>query len=343
MVAGILNAGDLTMVNCNLRNHTAGTSGGAVQNTGRLTLIRCWIDKNKVKSGGGPATGGGAINNDEPGVVVATNCTFSNNVCSKGGFGGAIRSASSGGVWLDHCTIAFGDSRESTPGGGGIATVGAGVTHMDNSIIVGSVNGGDLFGPLVSDRGHNVLGSIEGALITGSTDGDIVGVDAASVIEPTLEHNGAFGRTHALVPGSPALDAAAMDPALDPATDGRDMPRDVNGASDIGAFEEQQPLGANAVTNGSFEGSLSGWSAAGDDDARLALATDGMAGAGAAHVAQKHAAHAAFGLEDKHPLLKSTVAGARYRFSALVRSSASHGQAWLQLNEVHGEHHTQTV
>src|SRR6185436_446737 len=88
--AGILNAGDLTMINCNVRNCTTGKNGGAIQNTGRLTLIDCGLD------------------NEEPGTATLINCTLSNDVCSKGGYGGAIRSASSGGVFLTNCTIVLG-------------------------------------------------------------------------------------------------------------------------------------------------------------------------------------------------------------------------------------------
>jgi hypothetical protein len=332
--AGILNAGDLTMINCNVRNCTTGKNGGAIQNTGRLTLIDCWLDKNKVNRGGGLSTGGGGLSNDEPGTATLINCTLSNDVCSKGGYGGAIRSASSGGVFLTNCTIVTGDSREPTPGGGGIATLGAGVTKIDNTIVIGSVTGGDLFGPVNSDLGHNVIGSTAGGTLLGNTDGNISGVLMSSVLEPTLEHNGTFGRTHALIPGSPGLDAGANDVTGAPlalATDARGLPRDVNGGVDIGAFEEQQPLGTSVVTNGSFESSLQGWEQY--DGATVALGGGGMAGNGAVHVVGTGNSIEEFGLNDTPYWLKSTVAGQRYRFSAFVRSNASHGTAWLQLRE----------
>jgi hypothetical protein len=332
--AGILNAGDLTMINCNVRNCTTGKNGGAIQNTGRLTLIDCWLDKDKVNKGGGINTGGGGLDNEEPGTATLINCTLSNDVCSKGGYGGAIRSASSGGVFLTNCTIVLGDSREPTPGGGGIATIGAGVTTIDNTIVIGSVKGGDLFGPVNSTLGHNLIGSTDGGTLLGDVDGNISGVLMSSVLEPTLEHNGVAGRTHALIPGSPALDngndAVTASP-LALAVDERGMPRQVNGHIDIGAFEEQQPLGPDAVTNASFETTLTGWEPY--SSALATLGAPGLLGSSSAHVVATGPSSETFGLNDAPYWLKSTVAGGRYRFSALVRSSAGHGSAWLQLRE----------
>jgi hypothetical protein len=64
-----------------------------------------------------------------------------------------------------------------------------------------------------------------------------VGVLLPDILHPTLANNGGPTPTHALVPGSPAIDAI---PRADPGctgTDQRGVPRPQGAGCDVGAFE----------------------------------------------------------------------------------------------------------
>ena len=93
--------------------------------------------------------------------------------------------------------------------------------------------------------GHNLIGDGTGTGFTNGVNGDIVGT-ATNPIDPklgALSNNGGRTKTHALLAGSPAIDAG--DNSLVPSTDQRGTGfqriRDGNGdrqaVADIGAFE----------------------------------------------------------------------------------------------------------
>jgi Ca2+-binding RTX toxin-like protein len=82
-------------------------------------------------------------------------------------------------------------------------------------------------GPLTS-QGHNLIEDTSGCTLVGSSIGNILGSDPAL---GALADNGGPTSTRALLPGSPAVDAA--DPAAAPPFDQRGVPRN----PDIGAYE----------------------------------------------------------------------------------------------------------
>src|SRR5216683_6473790 len=107
-----------------------------------------------------------------------------------------------------------------------------------------------------TSQGYNLIGDGTGATITPTT-GDQIGT-AGSPINPLLaplQDNGGPTFTHALLPGSPAIDtgSAATDPVSGTSitTDQRGLPRPVDDpaianasggdGSEIGAFEVQAP------------------------------------------------------------------------------------------------------
>jgi predicted outer membrane repeat protein len=99
---------------------------------------------------------------------------------------------------------------------------------------------------LVTAGNSNVFGHSGDARITGFDPGatDIVPMQPLNtIISPTLTDNGGFTRTHALVAGSPAIDAVNDGTCPPPARDQRGItrPRDGNGdggpACDAGAVE----------------------------------------------------------------------------------------------------------
>ncbi|MGH2674802.1 MAG: choice-of-anchor Q domain-containing protein [Actinomycetota bacterium] len=123
--------------------------------------------------------------------------------------------------------------------GGGISEISGEPLQLRNTISFGNTvgTGGlgpDCFGTLTS-QGYNLIGSTAGCTITGDTTGNLIGQDP--MLGP-LSDNGGFSPTHALLKGSPAIDAGS--PAAPgsggsacEATDARGLVRNC----DMGAYE----------------------------------------------------------------------------------------------------------
>jgi len=188
---------------------------------------------------GNSATGlGGGIFLEATPLTIA-NTTISGNTAAGGG--GIRRDTSSGStVNINSSTIASNTS--STTGGGIDAAAAMTVfnTLIGNNTATGS--GPDVNGPLASN-GYNLIENTSGATITGMTASNITGQDPNTA---PLDNYGGLTQTHALNPGSPAIDRAAFGTVAD---DQRSLPRPVdnpnipnaaggNGA-DIGSFEAQ--------------------------------------------------------------------------------------------------------
>ena len=180
-------------------------NGGALQTGGSLTIENSLIDHNSAGAGGGIEVSGS---------LNLSNSTLSGNTATgdrNQGGGGAVRG---GALTLNSCTITANRAPNDDYGRGGLALpVGASPT-IRNSIVTGNNADGDKQ-PAVISGDHNIL----------SGDAKI----------DTLKDNGGPTRTHALMPGSPALDAGAT--AL--TRDQRGVTRPQGGADDIGAFESQ--------------------------------------------------------------------------------------------------------
>jgi hypothetical protein len=117
-------------------------------------------------------------------------------------------------------------------------------TNLKNAIVtnntVSSGNGPDLNGSFIS-QDYNLIGNTSGATFTGTTTHNITNVNA--LLGP-LANNGGPTMTHALLPGSPAINAGSNALAVDQngnalITDQRGVgfPRIIGGTVDIGAFE----------------------------------------------------------------------------------------------------------
>jgi hypothetical protein len=130
---------------------------------------------------------------------------------------------------------------------------GGGVSNPDpnspiavaNSIVAGNMAGatGRDFDGFISSDGHNLIGFVD--YVIGYLPGDLVDVDPK--LGP-LQNNGGPTFTHALLPGSPAIDAGATGDAVDAfgaplTTDQRGVGflRVLGTAVDIGAFEYGTP------------------------------------------------------------------------------------------------------
>ena len=278
--AGILNRENLTLQNVTVTdNDTGGTGGGGIdhQGVGVLNVIGSTVANNRAGQAGGIATdgatniinstisnntasgiGGGLVLTSDQGpssVLTIINSTISGNTASVNGSGVSVNPGSQ--ATIRNSTIT--DNR-----GRFVLAIQPTTTTLHNTIIAGNTNGTEpsvIGGSFVATSSFNLIGDPgnagggAGGLVDGSN-GNIVGdgagnaIAASTVIETTLADNGGPTLTHALVPGSLAIDAGnnaeAVDENGDPLTTdqrGTGFERTLNGNADetatvdIGAFE----------------------------------------------------------------------------------------------------------
>ena len=132
----------------------------------------------------------------------------------------------------------------SAPSGGGIYNkrppVGDIVVEISNTILNAGASGENIFndGGTITSLGYNLSSDDGGGYLTGP--GDQINTDP--LLGP-LQNNGGPTFTHALLPGSPAIDAGDPNFTPPPFNDQRGCPFDrvFNGRIDIGSFETQPP------------------------------------------------------------------------------------------------------
>jgi hypothetical protein len=196
--------------------------GGFYIDYGSLILNSCTVKGNSSEE-----EGGGGIQNYS-GRLNFTNTTISGN--SAHSYGGGLRNNLDGNATLTNCTIS-----NNTAGseGGGIHNNHSTCTAL-NTIIANNSAGtsGDNCGgtdPYLTSDGHNIENANTCRL---SGTGDMPNTDP--IIAP-LADNGGTTETHALLVGSPAIDAG--DNTACPSTDQRGRIRPFGSACDIGAYE----------------------------------------------------------------------------------------------------------
>jgi hypothetical protein len=195
-------AGELTIINSTISGNT---DSGISTCRSVLTVINSTINGNA----------GSGISNF--GSLTVINSTISGNAGS--------------GIFIGNSPIFVVNSTISSNAGGGIFNAG-GTAKLHSTILANNLSSkecdvGDL-GGFFSD-GYNLVGDDSCGF---SGPGDIVGDDPK--LGP-LQDNGGLTFTHALVPGSPAIDAG--DDAACLATDQRGVTRPQGTACDIGAYE----------------------------------------------------------------------------------------------------------
>jgi CSLREA domain-containing protein len=229
---GIFNHGALALDGATMAENHAQRFGGGIYNAGTLTLQRSTLNGNES------VENGGAVYNTSTGKATLTNSTVSGN--SAQGFGGGIFNLG-GTVSLNNVTITANRADANGDGlgdGGGAANQllgnAEGLFTIQNTIIAGNRDKGgeapDCVGTLTS-LGYNLIGSLAGCTIVGKMEGNIIGDPR---LRP-LADNGGPTRTHALKPGSPAIDAGAACAS----TDQRGVSRPQGSACDIGAYERR--------------------------------------------------------------------------------------------------------
>ncbi len=246
-------SGSTLLIQCSLTANNTSLFAGAIDNHSLLTLHQCTISSN------GSNAGAGAIYNDSGSTAIFTQCTLSGNVVS--GDGGAIENAGTlaltlctlsgnvagregagienqgGTVSLTQCTISNNSSNGSTGGGGGgivsFESTSAAQLVIDRSIIAG--NSATTGAKDINCAGVTLLGTsiIQDISVDGSTAGTGTILKADPKLAP-LASNGGPTQTLALLPHSPAIDAATGSTVT---MDQRGLPVVV--VPDIGAFEVQ--------------------------------------------------------------------------------------------------------
>jgi CSLREA domain-containing protein len=217
LVGGALTGkASLTLRRCRLAGNQA-LVGGAVYALGDLTIDQCTITGNTANQGffGG---GGIAANGN---TFTMTNSTVTGNTAIGLG-GGALIAVSE--LHLINITVT---ANQASLGGGGLFLSGNG--SLANSIIADNTGGDCDLVDSIPFTDHNL-----------DSDSSCGFVDAGSHpgVNPLLgplANNGGATDTHALLAGSPAIDAG--NNATCRATDQRGVTRPQGPACDIGAFE----------------------------------------------------------------------------------------------------------
>jgi predicted outer membrane repeat protein len=249
-----------TVTHCTFSNNEANRGGGMYNEHGHATVTDCTFFENRASGGysegggmhneaGSPTVtgclfsgnssehnGGGMFSRKSDPTVV--NCTFSDN--GAGDYGGGMLNTK-GSATVTNCTF-FGNTGD----GGGMYNKSSDPT-MKNTILAGNSPDDCLNEPEVTfnSNGYN-LESGTSCGCTQPTDQQ----NTDPLLGP-LTDNGGPTPTHALLSGSPALDAIPAPYNGAPDTDQRGFPRPypAGGLVDIGAVEMQQAH-ANGDVNG---------------------------------------------------------------------------------------------
>ena len=216
----------VTISGLTIANGASNNGGGIFNEHADLTLSNCTVSGNSASiSGGGIYSHGGV----RSATLTLNNSTISGNSASS--CGGGIYSHLST-LTLNNSTI----SGNAATDGGGIINDSGAVT-IGNTILETGISGQNIinFGNLTSN-GYNLSDDDGGGYLTAT--GDQINTDP--MLGP-LQDNGGPTFTHALLTGSPAIDAG--DPTFTPPPDydqrGSGYDRVAHGRVDIGAFEVQ--------------------------------------------------------------------------------------------------------
>jgi hypothetical protein len=240
---------NVTIDNSTISGNTAGNGGGVFNSTVATMEI-----SNSTLSGNSAAHVGGGAFNYFLSELTITNSTLSGN---SAGVGGGVASDGNS-LTLNNSTLS---GNSAAYEGGGIHLTSLfnsyGELFIQRSLVSGNSapSGREVYvsssaGPVAADA-YNLFGFGGDAGVFGFTPGttDVVPAEPLSAILAALADNGGPTQTHALVPGSPAIDAAPSADCAAPPINGLDQrgfPRNVDGDGvpsanecDVGSFELQ--------------------------------------------------------------------------------------------------------
>jgi hypothetical protein len=217
----------LTVANSTISDNSSLDNGGGIFSDSGVSIVNSTISGNAGTSGGGIYCLGSQ--GEDLSIV---NSTISGN--SAGTSGGGIYNFLS--LLVANSTI----SGNSAGSGGGIYNDGDDLVEISSTILNAGALGANIFnnGSTVTSDGYNLSSDDGGGYLTGP--GDQINTDP--LLGP-LQNNGGPTLTHALLPGSPAIDAGDPNFRPPPFNDQRGCPfvRVFNDRLDIGSFETQPP------------------------------------------------------------------------------------------------------
>lgn len=246
---GINSTGTLSVTNSTISGNTASSNGGGINSTGGTQKIEASTLSGNTATNG---LGGGIYGQ---GTLTLLNTTIGNNAAPLSG-GGGVYNGNAGTVEARNVTFS-GNTSASGSGVNGVAfhTSSSGLANFKHTIFSGTGNqcGGGSNSTNTVSLGYNI--SQDGTCnLTQAGDKP----STNSLINTTLANNGGPTMTHALLAGSPAIDAGdstngCQDAQATPAlltTDQRGSTRPADGGKDpapvcdIGAYELQAPFAA---------------------------------------------------------------------------------------------------
>jgi hypothetical protein len=225
---GISNTGNMIIIAGTVQGNLGFYSGGGIDNgnTGMLTITGSTISGNRTDNPGHPGGSGGGIVNG--GTMTIQDSTISGNTATGGnfeGYGGGIygnnntiiNSTITGNSAVRGGGVAGGGNIAHTTFSSNSANVAGGTLYLTSSLELGNAilkagaSGVNIFnngGSLIT-HGYNISSDDGSGLLNGP--GDQINTDP--MLGP-LQDNGGPTFTHALLPGSPAIDAG--DPKFTP-------------------------------------------------------------------------------------------------------------------------------
>jgi hypothetical protein len=213
--------GDILVVSSTIAdNVSAGAGGGVYVAVAHLRLSDSTISHNHAADAGGGVFAGAAGITAYP--IVLQNSTVTANSAGSGGGIVDTHAASMGSTTMDS-SIVFGNMNIDSG-----ASYGADIASLADTVIVGA---------------NNLVGSSSGVSLPSDT------LNLDPMLGP-LQDNGGPTWTHALLPGSPGLDAGNNSASLDFDQRGPGFRRVSGVAPDIGAFEMQVAMPDAIFSNG---------------------------------------------------------------------------------------------
>lgn len=236
---GIFNTsgGTLTLISSTISGNRADSSGGGIynDNDSALTLINSTVSGNLADTGGGISNAG---------MLTLINSTIADNMAERLG-GGIFNGGVSAQMEMIFCTIYANTSDES---GGGVwngITNSASQLMIRNSLIAGNKapSGPNILGKLTSQDYNLIQNTKDIAFAPDQLHAnDLLQVALTALkIDPLLKDNNGSTQTHALLPGSAAIDRIPSNACRikDISTDQRGVRRPQGVTCDIGAYELQ--------------------------------------------------------------------------------------------------------
>lgn len=248
-IAAANSAANVTLNRANISGNEANGSGGGIgiwSSGATLSINQVTIDNNTAGQYGGGISAG------DDTIVTIANSTVSNNAAVADG-GGIFNT---GAASLTNVTISGNQSDLgiANDSGGGIYNGPAGILTMTNVTVANNVANNSQGDGMFNAGTVNLLNTLfakngdENCVGTGVLDANyslssdstcsFIGFHNLTNANPQiagLANNGGPTQTHALLPGSPAIDKA--DPTSFPPIDQRGVTRPQGAGPDIGAYE----------------------------------------------------------------------------------------------------------